>query len=144
MKHDYLKRKRIKPQETILDSDKFMYKDNQITREFEEPENPERRIVVDYVRRPADDDGPWALGSGLIATVFFGAFFLFLCRAEGEPQLYVTVTGLCGILWAIAAEFFGIRGVLQKDRNHTMSFVGIALGAFQIITWVITTILMSR
>lgn len=144
MKHDYLKRKKIKPQETILDSEKFMYRDKQIVREFEEPEDPDRRIVVDYVRRPASDDGPWALWTGLAATAFFTVFFILLCRAEGNPQLQVTVIGLCGILWSIAAVFFGIRGVLQKDRNHTSAFVGIALGAFQIITWIITTILTSR
>lgn len=144
MKHDYLKRRKIKPQETILDSEKFMFKDKQITREFEEPEDPERRIVVNYVRKPASDDGPWALGTGLVGLAFFGVFFFLLCRAEGKPQLYVTVIGFCGILWAIAAIVFGIRGALQKDRNHTSGFVGIALGAFQIITWIIATILTSR
>ncbi len=144
MKHDYLKRKKIKPQETILDSEKFMYKDKQIVREFEEPEDPDRRIVVDYVRRPASDDGPWSLWTGLAATAFLGVFFFMLSRAGGNPGMQITVIGVCGIIWAIAAVAFGIRGVLQKDRNHTSSFVGIALGAFQIITWIITIILTSR
>ncbi|MDO4939426.1 MAG: hypothetical protein Q4E54_05625 [Lachnospiraceae bacterium] len=144
MKYDYRKRKRIKPQETILDSEKYMFKEKTITREFEEPEDPNRRIVVNYVRKAQADDGPWALGAGIAATGFFTVFFILLCKSEGNPDLKVTIWGFCGILWAIAAMVFGIRGIMQKDRNHVLSFVGIALGAFQIITWIITTILTSR
>ena len=144
MKHDYLKRKRVKPQETILDSEKFMYKEKNVTRECEPPQDPGRRIVVNYVRKAEADNGPWALGAGIIASAFFTVFVVLLCKAEGNPDLKVTIWGLCGIMWAIAAMIFGIGGVMQKDRNHVLSFVGIALGAFQIITWVITVILTSR
>ena len=145
MKHDYnLKRKRVKPEKTILDSDKYMFRDEPVTREYEQPEDPEKRIVVDYVRLPESDNGPWALGTGIIATLIFIAFSYLLYRSEGNPELYVTVTGVCGVLWSIAAVILGIKAIAEKDRNHTSGFVGIALGAFQIITWIITVILTSR
>ena len=69
MKNNYLKLKKIRPQETILDSEKFMYKDKQIIRNFEEPADPGKRIVVNYVRKPASDDGPWALCTGMAASM---------------------------------------------------------------------------
>lgn len=145
MKHDYnLKRKRIKPEKTILDSDKYMFRDEPVTREYEKPEDPEKRIVVDYVRLPESDNGPWALGIGIVAALFFIVFLYMLYRAEGNPQLTVTVIGVCGAIWSLAAVGFGIKAVTEKDRNHTSGFVGIALGAFQIVTWIITVILTSR
>ena len=93
---------------------------------------------------PESDNGPWALGTGIIAALIFIAFSYLLYRSEGNPELYVTVTGVCGILWSIAAVILGIKAIAEKDRNHTSGFVGIALGAFQIITWIITVILTSR
>lgn len=142
--HDYnLKRKRVKPQETILDTDKFMFKDKPVQREYEEPDDP-NHIVVNYVKHPVAENGPWALVSAIVATIFFVVFASRIYNGDGNPPISVTATGVCGILWSAAAVYFSIRGIAEKDRNHTLCFVGIALGAFQIITWVITAIITSR
>lgn len=137
-----LKRKKVKPQETILDTEKFMY-DAPVEREYEESDNP-NHIVVDYTKKPLCRDGVWSLWSAIVATAFFITFMVMIYNSEGKPAVVVTALGICGVLWSVAAIFFGIRGFAEKDRNYTPDFVGIALGAFQIITWVITVVLTSR
>jgi len=141
--HDYnLKKKRIKPQETLLDDEKFMFR-TPIKREFEESDDP-NHIVVNYEKLPMAENGSWALGAGLVASLFFIWFIRLLCLADGDPKLKVSAVGVCGLLWALAAVYFSVRGLAEKDRNHTLCFVGIALGAFQIMTWIITVIITSR
>jgi len=142
--HDYnLKRKRVKPQETILDSDRFKVEQEPRMYENDGDEDP-NRIVVNYVKMPVAENGIWALISAVVGTVFFMIFVQLLFKTEGHPGMNVTVMGACGILWSIAAVVFSILGLVEKDRNHTLCFVGIALGAFQIITWLIIVIIASR
>ncbi|GEM_PF-3779140 len=142
--HDYnLKRKRVKPQETILDSDRFKCEQEPRLYENDGDEDP-NRIVVNYVKMPVAENGIWALCSAIAGTIFFMIFVRRLYMAEGAPGLDVTVMGACGILWSMAAVYFSVRGLIEKDRNHATCFVGIALGAFQIITWLIILIVTAR
>lgn len=137
-----LKRKKLKPQETILDTEKYMY-DAPVEREYEESDNP-NHIVVDYTKKPLCRDGVWSMWSAVVATLFFIVFMIMIYNSEGKPAMVVSAIGMCGVLWSAVALFFGIRGFTEKDRNYVPDFVGIALGAFQIIAWVITIIITSR
>lgn len=133
------KRKIIKPTETILDTEKFMY------REDPKPEEePDGRIIIDYTLKPPASNGLPALLTSIAGTIWFIICWIVLYRAQGAESMPASACAFSGLLCSIVALFFAIKGFMEKDRNHVTCWVGLILAGLQIITWIISIVLTAR
>ena len=54
--------------------------------------------------------------------------------------LIFTVTGVVGLLIGIAAVVLGIVGVTRPTLPHALAGAGMAVGVFQVVSWIVGTI----
>ena len=133
------KRKIVKPTETILDTEKFMFKE-----EKKEEEVSGDKIVIDYTLKPQADNGLAALLISGAGTIWFISMWVILYRANGNESMPAASCAACGIACALAAVYVSIKGFKEKDRNHTLCWVSVILAGLQLIAWIITLLLTAK
>ena len=132
----FRRKKTIKPNETILDSEKFMYE------EEEKPESDKRQI--DYNLLPHSEAGIVGLVCSIVSLLFMFACIYLILKQGNAPELNATAAAACAILWSIAGIFFAREGVKKKNRNYVLCYVSFTLSGIQLMTWIITIILTNK
>ena len=136
---DYNKKRKIRRTESILDTEKYMF------REDDAPEEkPQEGFRVDYIRLPGSQHGLASVICAGIALVFTVLCFGLLWRAEGEPRPLAAAFVACSVLWALAGIVYGIFGRLEKNRNYTTAWLGIAVSGLLLVLWGITAGISAR
>lgn len=135
-----LKRKRIKPNETILDTEKFMYREDPKPDE----EKDDDKIVIDYTIKPPALNGLPALITAVAGTVWFICCWIALYYAQGKESMSASAFAVCGIICSAAAVFFSVKGFIEKDRSHVKCWTAMILAGLQLITWMITLLLTAK
>jgi len=134
---DYNLKRKIPKNETILETDKYMFKE-----EDEEEDNSEG-MKVNYLRRPAPEHGLAADVCAGIGVVFVVIMLRVLYETGTDTPLYASALALCSILWAVAAVFLGVKGLTENNRNYTTSFIALAIGGMILIAWIIIFIIIK-
>ena len=134
-----MKKNKLKPKETILDQEKFMYQDD-----LESQAAADDFGMIDYNKRPAPTEGRLSLFTSLIGFAFLVLSVILMYASEGKPGFVITAMAACSVLWALAGCGFAVKSLFEKDRNYTISFIAMGIGAFQLVCLFVTVILGGR
>lgn len=135
----FKKKKNIKPNETILDSEKFMY-----VEEKPDTQADDEKMQIDYTLLPASEAGKVALGCSVVGIVFMAICGFLMVRQGMEPELNATAAALCSMVWCIAAVLFAWKGVRIKNRSYVNCYVALALAGVLLMTWIITFLITTK
>ena len=133
---DYNLKRKIPKVTNILDSETYMYKEEEPVQE-EEP----GKVQVDYVRLPQTECGIFALTSAIAALTFSVVSLVMIYNSQGKPPKVASILVFCSMIWAVAALVFGIAGLKEKEKSYLTAWMSISGGALVLAVWIIVLII---
>ena len=135
---DYNLKRKIPKNDTILESDKFMFTDEEFGQDAEGD-----NLKVNYLRRPIPDKGPIACICAVVGTVLSIIAVVMLNNSPENPADIISVLVFCSLIWSVAATVTGVMGLFEKNRNYLISFISAGVGIAVLFAWIIILVMSN-
>lgn len=88
-----------------------------------------------YIKKPYAKNGWVALALSVIAFGLTQGLLYFSVLRRGDIGLKCTLLAVCAILFDISAACFGVAGVAEKEKNHTIVIACFIAQILVLIEW---------
>lgn len=90
---------------------------------------------VSYVRKPLAQRSKWAVGF-LAVSLLLGALGIYGgVVTQGQAALQSAAFGLCSIVFAVTAVWYGGISFLEKEKNYILARIVVVIGGAVLIGW---------
>ncbi len=95
---------------------------------------------ISYIRKPLAAHSYYALGLGTAAVLMAAFGFYGGVETFGAAPLRSGALGLCSMVTAMIALWYGFLSFLEKEKNYLLARIGLALGGVTLIFWMVIII----
>ncbi len=96
---------------------------------------------VSYVRKPLAKGSFWAVGF-LAASIVMGGLAIYGgVVTQGQAALQAAALGLCSMVFAVVAVWYGGISFLEKEKNYILARIVIGMGAAVLVGWTVTIVM---
>jgi len=96
---------------------------------------------VSYVRKPFAVRSKIAMALAAAALLFGGGGLYGAVKTQGQATLTHGAMGLCSMILAAVAVWYGGISFLEDDKNYTLARLGIVLGVLMLAGWIAVVVI---
>lgn len=90
---------------------------------------------VSYVKKPFARNSLYSIGLASAGLLLLGLGVYGAVRAQGQAGLHVGALGFSSLLAGIAALWYGVGSLSEKDKNYILAKIGCGAGVALILAW---------
>lgn len=99
------------------------------------------KYKVSYIKKQMARGGIYSIALEACALLLLIASLTVSVRTGGEGGMNAAAMGFCSLLLAAAGIWYGVKALLEKERNYILAKISLGTGGVLVLGWLVVIII---